>query len=240
MITGALSLSTPPKQGTANFLNMKVAHFFSCPNPNPNPNPNTNPNPIFFQAGGWDRSRLYHGGMVDFAVKCTLKVAWEAIQLFAAAWMLQGISHVLSKGLPRFLKNSVVEQLVFAPVLEELAFRFLIQDGLKLTLRKNLICVHLTAGLFGLCHAYSGYGTLFYRIKNAAYAYLGGVVYGEVKERHSIAAAVVVHGLYNATTLACARCWGIHSPWVAGAQLVYLVLCRVTFFSSHSLRGEFF
>lgn len=214
---------------------MKVAHFFSCPNPNLNP--------IFFQARGWGRSRLYHGGMVDFAIKCTLKVAWEAIQLFAASWMLQGVSHVLSKGLPRFLKNSVVEQLVFAPVLEELVFRFLIQDGLKLTLHKNLkgtFRIHLTAGLFGLCHAYSGYGTLFYRIKNAAYAYLGGVVYGGVKERHSIAAAVVVHGLYNATTLACARCWGMHSPWVAGAQLVYLVLCRVTFFSSHSLRGEFF
>lgn len=141
-----------------------------------------------------------------------------------------------SQRAPRIWRPVVVNQILFAPVLEEGVFRGIVQSSLKPILQKYGISqsrltqrqIQITSLLSGVLHGYFGhYRSIASRIQLALFAGIGSWLYGNVYEKHSLGAATLLHGMYNSVTLGLAMQWGSASPWLIAAQGVYLLSLQI-------------
>lgn len=157
--------------------------------------------------------------------------AWTGVVVFLgiqASWW--------SRQVPRIWRSVVVGQILFAPVLEELVFRGILQPGLQPIVRKFGVSqengskrqIQVVSLLSGLLHGWFGHSRgIGSRIQISVFSGIGSWFYGNAYEKHSLAASTFLHGTYNAITLALAMQWGSTSPWLVAAQGIYLLSVQI-------------
>lgn len=142
----------------------------------------------------------------------------------------------LSRQVPRIWRPVVVSQVLFAPVLEELVFRGILQPSFKPILKRCGVSdtlltkrqIQITALISGVLHGCFGhYRSIVSGLQLSFFAGIGAWFYGNTYEKHSLGTATLLHGTYNSITLALAIQCGSTSPWLVAAQAIYLFSLQI-------------
>lgn len=136
----------------------------------------------------------------------------EIVKILAAVIFLDMAGRVFLKQSRKWTYGKISEDIIVAPLLEEIFFRGLLQRGIQALqyvyhneeepmeeqkFFQQAFRVHTTALIFGLAHLLNGNdfkGSLI----QCSWSYIGGVIYGHLSEKYNtLSLAILAHGINN-------------------------------------------
>lgn len=140
----------------------------------------------------------------------------ETTKIFAVSLLIANVVKHTFGHLEETLRTDAYDAVLFAPVIEEIFFRTIIQNGLKFS--QNQLYKHLrgreateeelryqkhfrvitTGVLFGLIHLTNSYSNMISKVISVSLITFGGIGYGYIREEtNTTASTILSHATYN-------------------------------------------
>lgn|GEM_PF-2683678 len=188
------------------------------------------------------------------------RVLLEVIKVVAAKIFLNYLVKCLFNelGTQKASYRKIYANVVFAPLIEEIIFRFFILKAIHLIgyiaslplldlddveedkvkqqeKRQEMIRVHLGAFIFAAAHLLNPHRDKIHALIQFSWSYLGGVTYGYLTERYdSLAPAILSHGLNNYVAILGITCPEISKTLIVLALVINRVVSYVLCFKGSS------